>query len=269
VLTLSGMLASFIIIYAMPFAENAAAQNQPLQIGELFVALTNWRFTMLLFSSLALLWYGDLPILEPFAANALLRGSRRTWIFGQVFYVFMSSLLLCAFILLVTIFIAFPNINLTNEWSRPVKLLTTSGRIAVSPERMRLPMPKELVNAFTPWSALTNSMILFFLMSFVYGIATIALKLRFRSGGFIFLLLVNAASWSIGMFSVGEKGYAYLSMISLHYHVTLYVHSYNAVNPLLPTLMVSYVILTGLCLAILALLTAQVKRYDFVAMEVH
>jgi hypothetical protein len=33
------MMASFIAIYAVPFAQNAAVQKQSLQVGELFVAL--------------------------------------------------------------------------------------------------------------------------------------------------------------------------------------------------------------------------------------
>jgi hypothetical protein len=263
------MLTSFIVIYAIPFAQNAAVQKQSLQIGELFIALTNWRFTMLLFSSLVILWFGDLPIVEPFTANALLRGSRRAWISGQVFYVLVSSFTLCVFIFIITVVISLPNVNVLNEWSRSVKLLATSGRIAISPERMRLSMPKELVNSFTPWSAFINSFLLFFSMCFIYGITTIVLRLRYRSGSFILLLLINAASWSTGMFSKSEKGYAYMSMISLHYHTALAPHAFHEINSLLPTLSVSYSIIISFSIAVIVMLMNQAKKYDFGATEEH
>ncbi|MEG0494355.1 MAG: hypothetical protein RR696_14265, partial [Clostridia bacterium] len=65
-LTLTSLLICFIIMYAVPFVDNARVQGEPLQCTEVFVAVMNWRFTMLLFSSIIIILFGDLPILEPF-----------------------------------------------------------------------------------------------------------------------------------------------------------------------------------------------------------
>ena len=59
---LFAMLGCIILVYALPFAENARAQKESLQVGEVFVALTNWRFSMLIFSCSIILLFCDLPM---------------------------------------------------------------------------------------------------------------------------------------------------------------------------------------------------------------
>ena len=92
-LVLLGMIACFTIIYVIPFAENAKAMGETLQITEAFTAMLNWRFSMLLFSTSILLLFGDLPIIENFTGNALVKGSRKGWMIGQMIYVVATSFL--------------------------------------------------------------------------------------------------------------------------------------------------------------------------------
>ncbi len=218
-LTLLGMIACFTIIYAIPFAENAKVQGETLQCTEIFIAMMNWRFTMLLFSTSILLLFGDLPVIEPFTANTLIRGTRRSWVTSQILYVVATSLIMAVFIFVITIMVAIPNINFSDVWSRPVKLLTSSGRIAISPERMKLPLPKSIVTGYSPWQAFGHSFTLFFLMGCFYGLASLTLRMKLRSASFVLLMIVNAVSWETGMFARSDAGYAILSIISIHYHV--------------------------------------------------
>lgn len=267
ILILLGMIACFIIIYAIPFAENAKAQGESLQCSEIFIAMMNWRFTMLLFSSAVLLLFGDLPVIERFTANTLICGTRRSWMASQIIYVVATSLLLTAFIFGITFLVALPNLSFSDEWSRPVKLLALSGRIAISPERMRLVMPKSIVTDYTPWQAFGHSFSLFFLMGLFYGLASLVLKMRFRSGGFVLLIIVNAISWATGMFVPELTGYAILSILSVHYHASLYLHENRALNPLLPSLDGSYAILFCTIVIFIVIAMMLVKRYDYVTAE--
>ena len=133
-LVLLGMIACFTIIYVIPFAENAKAMGETLQITEAFTAMLNWRFSMLLFSTSILLLFGDLPIIENFTGNALVKGSRKGWMIGQMIYVVATSFLLTLFIFAISVLVCLPNIHISDEWSKPVKLLALNGRIAISPE---------------------------------------------------------------------------------------------------------------------------------------
>ena len=266
-LVLLGMISCFTVIYAVPFAENAKAQEQKLQIVEAFIAMTNWRFSMLLFSSSVLLLFGDLPVIEPFTGNALIKGSRRSWITGQVIYVAVTSLILTVFIAAVSVLACLPGITITDGWSRPVKMLALNGRIAISPERMKLPFPKSVVTQYTPWEAFGYSFSLFFLMACFYGLASMALRIRYKSAGFVILLAVNAISWAVGMFGVSTGEYAVLSTLSVHYHASLAAHENTLANKLLPGLDVSYMILTGLLVLFALISYILVRKYDYISME--
>lgn len=266
-LVLLGMIACFTIIYAVPFAENAKAMGETLQVTEVFTAMLNWRFSMLLFSTSILLLFGDLPIIETFTGNALVKGSRRGWMMGQMLYVVVTSFLLTLFIFAISVLVCLPNIHISNEWSKPVKLLALNGRIAISPERMRLPFPKSIVQNYSPWIAFAHSFSLFFLMGCFYGLASLTLRMRFKSASFILLMLANAVSWAMGMFNASMKAYAVLSAFSIHYHTSLYEHGYANANSLLPTLGVSYAVLWGLTILFAVLSFVLVRKYDYVQME--
>ncbi len=266
-LVLWGMLACFTIIYAVPFAENAKAMGETLQITEVFTAMLNWRFSMLLFSVSILLLFGDLPIIEGFTGNALIKGSRSGWIMGQMLYVAVTSFLLTLFIFAISVLVCLPNIHISDEWSKPVKLLALNGRIAIAPERMKLPFPKSIIQNYTPWIAFAHSASLFFLMGCFYGLASLTLRMRFKAASFLLLMLANAVSWAMGMFDASMKAYAVLSMLSIHYHASLYEHGYANANRLLPTLSLSYAVLGCLILLFAVLAFALVRKYDYIPME--
>ena len=236
-LVLLGMIACVTIIYVIPFAENAKAMGETLQITEAFTAMLNWRFSMLLFSTSILLLFGDLPIIENFTGNALVKGSRKGWMIGQMIYVVATSFLLTLFI------------------------------IAISPERMKLPFQKSIIRNYTPWIAFAHSFSLFYLMGCFYGLATLALRMRFKTASFILLMLVNTVSWAMGMFDASMKAYAVLSMLSIHYHASLYLHGYMNANSMLPTLGISYITLCGLMILFIVFSFIFVRKYDYVQME--
>lgn len=142
--------------------------EEMLQITEAFTAMLNWRFSMLLFSTSILLLFGDLPIIEAFTGNVLVKGSRRGWIIGQMIYAVVTAFLLTLFIFVLSVLVCVPNIHISNAWSKPVKLLALNGRVAISPERMKLPFPKSIVQNYTPWAAFAHSFSLFFLMGCFY-----------------------------------------------------------------------------------------------------
>lgn len=186
---------------------------------------------------------------------------------GQMLYVVVTSFLLTLFIFAISVLVCLPNIHISNEWSKPVKLLALNGRIAISPERMRLPFPKSIVQNYSPWIAFAHSFSLFFLMGCFYGLASLTLRMRFKSASFILLMLANAVSWAMGMFNASMKAYAVLSAFSIHYHTSLYEHGYANANSLLPTLGVSYAVLWGLTILFAVLSFVLVRKYDYVQME--
>lgn len=261
------MLGCIILIYAVPFAENARAQDEKLQVGELFVALTNWRFSMLIFSCSIILLFCDLPIVDRFATNAIIRGSRRSWFLGQALYVIVTSVLCATGVLLLSVAVALPNLSFSNAWSRPVKLMATSGRIAIDPARMKLTMDSYIVKTFPPYIALLHSYLLLTLLNCFYGMASLVSRMYVRAGSFIVLIATNAISWCASMFGAGETGYAIFSILSPNYHASLYAHANTAMNSILPALPYSYIILLLWIFLLLLMGLQRVKKFDFVLNE--
>ena len=261
------MLGCIILIYAVPFAENARVQGEKLQIGELFVALTNWRFSMLIFSCSIILLFCDLPIVDRFATNAIIRGSRRSWLLGQALYVIVTSVLCATGVLLLSVVVALPNLSFSNAWSRPVKLMASSGRIAIDPARMKLTMDSYVVKTFSPYVAVLHSYLLLMLLNCFYGMASLVARMYVQAGSFIILIVANAISWCASMFGAGETGYAIFSILSPNYHASLYAHANTAMNSILPALPYSYTILL-LWISLLLLIGLQrVKKFDLVLNE--
>lgn len=261
------MLGCIILIYAVPFAENARMQGEKLQVGELFAALANWRFSMLIFSCSIILLFCDLPIVDRFATNAIIRGSRRSWFLGQALYVIVTSVLCATGVLLLSVAVALPNLSFSNAWSRPVKLMATSGRIAIDPARMKLTMDSFIVKTFPPYIALLHSYLLLTLLNCFYGMASLVSRMYVRAGSFIVLIAANAISWCASMFGAGETGYAIFSILSPNYHASLYAHANTAMNSLLPVLPYSYIILLLWIFLLLLMGLQRVKKFDFVLNE--
>ena len=267
-LILMGMVACLTIMYAMPFAENARVQGEVLHVTEVFTAVMNGRFTLLLFSTAILRMFGNIPIIDEFTGNALIKGTRKCWIAGQMLYIVCAALVFTAFIFLISVAVCLPNVKFDGEWSRPVRLLATSRRIAISPERMKLPFPDALVDMYSPWQAFGHGFGLFVLMGCFYGMASLALRMKCKSAGFIMLLAINTLSWAMGMFTLDMDAYAILAVISPHYHTSLNMHTGTVVNAMLPGLGASYAILAGMAVLLAILSLVIVRKYDYVQAEV-
>ncbi len=264
---LFAMLGCIILIYALPFAENARAQGENLQIGEIFIALTNWRFSTLIFSCSIILLFCDLPIVDKFTTNAIIKGSRRAWFSGQAFYVIVTSVICATGVLILSIAITLPDVAFSSQWSKPAKLIATSGRIAIDPARMKLTMDKYIVKTFSPYTALLHSYLLLLLMDCFYGMAALVARMYARAGSFIVLIVANAISWCAPMFGPGEMGYVIFSALSPNYHASLRSHAETALNSALPTLSHSYIVLISLICLLFFLGVQRVKKFDFVLHE--
>lgn len=263
-----GMLACFEGIYSVSFVENARAMGQTLQVSELFIAMMNWRFALLMFGSMILLMYGDLPIVERFTVNAIMKGTRRQWVLGQMGYVVLTSLMLAVFVFVVSVVLCLPDVHFDNTWSKPVKMLALGSRTAIPLEEVTLSFRAYLVKNYTPWGAFGHAFLQFFLLGCFYGMASIALRIRIKSASFVVLMVVNVLSWATGMFAGSDKIYGILSFFSIGYHTSLVNHEYEEANALLPSLGVSYAIMIALIGLFVGLALVYVRKYDYGQMEV-
>lgn len=265
---LLGMLACFVGIYSTSFVENARTMGQTLHVTELFIAMLNWRFALLMFGSMILLMYGDLPIVERFTVNSITKGTRRQWVLGQMAYVVLTSLVLALFVFVVSVALCLPDVHWDNTWSKPVKMLALGSRTAIPLDEMTLSFRAYIVKNYTPWEAFGHAFVQFFLLGCFYGMASIALRIRIKSASFLVLMGANTLSWATGMFAGSDKIYGILSFFSIGYHTSLVNHEYEEANILLPSLGMSYAIMIVLVILFAGMALVFVRKYDYGQMEV-
>lgn len=105
----------------------ATAQSSVLQLMEPFV----WTFgdanNILISSLLLVLLFSDMPFTGPGTPFFLVRTTRRAWLMGQVFYIFLATAAYLAFILAATCVLSAQNAFAGNQWSETAALLGYSG----------------------------------------------------------------------------------------------------------------------------------------------
>ena len=104
-------------------------------------------------------------------------------------------------------------------------------------------------------------------MGCFYGLFTLLVKLKIHSGGFLLLLVANALTWYVNIFIPERIEFGILSLLSPHYHASLILHAYCAVNPVLPSVSGSYVIFLCVNALMVVCTLIFVRRYDIVPVE--
>lgn len=146
--------ATFILAFILCFfltdqtVSFASEYNISIQLVEAFI----WTFgdsnSILLTSLLLLLLYSDMPFISPATPFFLARGSRKTWVFGQMVYIFMSTFLYLCFILFSTCILCMPVAYTANIWSRGAAMLAyldtgTGNGIPVQARLLEMSRPYE------------------------------------------------------------------------------------------------------------------------------
>lgn len=137
----------------------AADQGTTLQLVETFV----WTFgdsnSILLASLLLTLLFADMPFLSAATPFYLLRCDRKTWLLGQLIYLFAATTLFMAFILFSTVVLSMHNAFPGNLWSETAAILGYSG----AGSALFLPASIRAMEMSTPYACMGNIFLLMLL----------------------------------------------------------------------------------------------------------
>lgn len=151
---------------AMEFANE---QGTTMQLVEAFV----WTFgdgTNIMLSSLLLvLLFSDMPFISAGTPYYLMRINRATWLWGQVIYITLASILYIMFILVATSAVCANNSYTGNMWSETAALLGYSG----IGQSIALPTSIKTMEMSYPYEC----MIIIFILMILYTLLLVSVML--------------------------------------------------------------------------------------------
>lgn len=246
----------------------AADQHTTMQLVEAFV----WTFgdgTNIMLSSLLLIvLFADMPFISAGTPFYLSRINRRTWVWGQITYITLATILYMLFILIATSVICMQNSFIGNIWSETAAALGYSGAGVV----IALPSSVKTMEMSYPYEC----MIMIFLLMSLYTLLLVSIMLvvNLRRSQFwgvisvfvfsLYGLLLNPEIFQ-QMLNLPEqlryKANVAVGWLSPLNHATYYMHNFG--YDLLPRLWQTCLIFIGLIMLCFLLALGAIKKYNF------
>ncbi len=269
------VIATFILAFILCFLLTdktvafAEAHETTMQLVEAFV----WTFgdsnSILLSSLLLLLLFADMPFITPATPFFLARGSRKTWVFGQMVYIFMATAVYLLFVLASTCLLCMRMSFTKNTWSRTAAILAYSDE----GKRIALPATVKTLEMSRPYGA----MLCIFGLLLLYTLVMVFIMLFFNLWKGQMAGIISVLSFSVyGLLLNPEniqkllrlpdvlyyKARVWVGWLSPLNHATYAMHDFGYDQ--LPTLGQTGLIF-ALLLAVLLLVTVRAMRhYGFV-----
>lgn len=251
---------------AIVFARN---YGTTMQIFEPFV----WAFSdgksILLTSFLLIFFFMDMPFINEATPYYLIRTRRSTWIWGQLLYIVVVTLIYMFFILIVFCILCAPLSFVGNMWSKTGALLGYSG----VGEKIALPASVKIMEMSKPYkctAAIFVLMTLYTLLSATFMMIFNLMKNKF--GGILSVFILNFYGLLMNPDIVGRifnipdilqyKNNVITGWISPLNHASYYMHNFG--YDLLPRLWHSYLILGMWILLNISISRKIARRYQFV-----
>jgi len=239
-----------------------------MQLVEAFV----WTFgdanSILLSSLLLLLLFADMPFISGATPYLLVRADRKVWLFGQLVYIALATLIYLAFILVSTSLLCMTNAFIGNMWSETAAILGYSG----AGQAIALPAFVKTLEMSTPYACMATIFLLMLLYTLL--MVFIMLTVNLKKGQFwgvaavfIFSLygfLLNPQIFK-QIFNLPDelmyRANVAVGWLSPLNHATYHMHNFG--YDLLPRLWQTYLIFGGFIGVCFFLSLRAMKNYNF------
>lgn len=250
----------------------AAEHNTPLQALEVFI----WNFgdssSILLSSLLLVLLFADIPFVSSGTAFYLVRTSRRTWIAGQILYIFAATAVYLLFVLASTLAVCARSSYLANMWSPTAAIIAYSG----AGQAVALPALVKTLEASLPYSCAAVIFCLMLGYTLTLVLLMLICNLRFgKAAGVVSVFAYTLYGFLMDANRIADvfqlapqafyKANVAVGWLSPLNHAAYHMHSFG--YDLLPRLWQSFAIFGGLAVLEAFLAVRAAKRYNFCVLE--
>lgn len=246
----------------------ANSYDTTMQIFEAFV----WAFgdakAIMMSSMLLLLFFADMPFISKATPYYLIRGNRSVWVWGQILYIILVTVLYMLFLLVVSCILCERISFVGNMWSETGALLGYSGVGA----KIALPASVKTMEMSLPWQC----MLTIFLLITLYSLMTATLMMVFhlrknKFMGILSVLLLNIYGIVLNPEAISQflkipshmqyQINVLVGWISPLNHATYYMHNFG--YDYLPRIWQSSLIFICFIFVNLCLIHRQIRKYEF------
>lgn len=234
---------------------NAFCMNAGYRITPyVFSFIMSDRYSVLLIMLGIVLLFCDAPFIEIDQPYIILRSGKKHWLFGQIVYIAIASILYFLMIILVTILILLPNLELNMEWGKVIGTFAQTN--VASQYNITIPFEFSIYNAYTPLAAVSFTILNCWLVSVFLGTCMFALNLNIsRSAGAIVAALLVLWQMVVTKTWTGFTKFSPVTWVSLSKIDT------NG-NTLYPTLEYIYIVILIMIVILFAISVFSMKKRD-------
>ncbi len=217
---------------------------------------------MPIYGCFAMLLFCDAPFIDKHMPFLMIRTGRISWVLGQLFYVFFTSLIYTIINYVITVISFLPYIDLTSDWGKVIRTLAMNPTSAYQKGiQLTVLINNSIITSFSAIEATLISLGLFFLVTLFTGILIFSLNLIVgKMSGIItagILVFISYFSIFVGRITTGLKVYYFspLSWSSLQY-----IDWYNSGES--PSFLYAVVFLLGTSLILSIISVISFSRRD-------
>lgn len=183
-----------VYVFAHPLADMSSYYSIPVNGFAISFLFTSTNQTFIIFLGLFIL-FSDLPFKDNQQMFMISRSGKRAWIFSQVFYVLIVSLMYFAFIFICFCIFALPHIGFdVKSWGKIIRTISATNASEVF--KMMFNVPKNVLSDFSPLEAFFCSFGLAYAIAVILGLVVLLLNLTVKhnvgnivSGALIFMYM--------------------------------------------------------------------------------
>lgn len=246
----------------------SASYAKAMQAAEPFIWTFGDASSIMIISTLLILLYSDIPMLNAGVPFYLMRTTRKRWLLGQVAYIFSSCAVYMAFVLVSTVAMCAKNCFPGNMWSATGAILGYSKM----GEKVQLPIAVKVMEHVKPYECMGQIILLMLCYCLSLVLLMLVLNLRWGRGAGI----VGGITYSLyGLFLSPEtirtvfnipqeesfRANVILGWISPLNHATYEMHNFGYDR--LPTLSQSYFLFAVLIVGLTLLAVWLMGNYSF------
>ncbi len=199
----------------------------------------------------SVLIFCDAPFITAQTKDYLIRTGRKKWFWGQIGYIVMASLLYALGLLLVSILLLFPHLELSMEWGKVLNTLAESGDKGVF---------KDIIQNYTPMTAMVLSLLAISVNSVFIGTLVMAVNVYVQKsiGPTVGAVIAFSPYLLIRMARGGNLGYFISPPTWLG--IRIYNRHNGMDSPTIGYIYGVWILLIAFCIAVTYF---KIKRFDF------
>lgn len=246
----------------------SASYAKTMQAAEPFIWTFGDASSIMIISTLLILLYSDIPMLNAGVPFYLMRTTRKRWLLGQAAYIFSSCAVYLVFVLVSTVAMCAKNCFPGNMWSATGAILGYSKM----GEEVQLPIAVKVMEHVKPYECMGQIVLLMLCYCLSLVLLMLVLNLRWsRRAGIVggityslYGLLLSPETIRTVLNIPQEESFranVILGWISPLNHATYEMHNFGYDR--LPTLSQSYLLFAALIVGLTLLAVWLMRNYSF------